>query len=63
MVVKTITYRRVIQVRPYESETLEATAEVTEGDEPADVAQQVKVMVNERLDAWAQEREQNAAPW
>lgn len=58
MKVTTITYRRVIQVRPYESETLEFVAEVQEGEDPIAAAVEVKMRVNDCLTTWAEERKE-----
>ena len=49
MDVTTITVKRIIQVRPYESASLEMTATLTEADDPTDAALDLARIVEDAL--------------
>lgn len=49
MKITTITYRRVLNLGKYETETLEVQAEIEEGDDPAVVFEEVKAFVHQQL--------------
>lgn len=63
MNIKTITFKRNVQVKPYESAAFEVMADVAEGDDPAVVAQQLREFVEEELDVYARARQRENMPF
>lgn len=63
MNIKTITFKRNVQVRPYESAAFEVTAEVMDGEIPEAVAIGLREFVEEQLDIYAQRKQDETRPF
>lgn len=63
MTVKTITFKRNVQVKPYESASFEVTAEVMDGEVAEAVAIGLREFVEEQLDYYVGMKERELAPF